>query len=140
MLCQHIIPLKHNNVAHGYYDADKTMIEHCPIIPINQHGIYANGVKAELLKDMHDLRSPKYLLHSAMCYAKLKIIMQNTSAKTCINEFCKTCDFRAAYKKLRLTFLGPGFNHFQAGQLEDELRSLKYKGEYKNSNFQMYIA
>ncbi len=43
------------NVAKGYYDADKTMIKHCPIIPINQYGIYANGVDAKLLKDMYDL-------------------------------------------------------------------------------------
>ncbi len=58
------------------------MIECYPIIPINQHGIYVNGVGAELLEDMHDLQSPKYLLDSAMCYAKLKIIMQNTPAET----------------------------------------------------------
>ncbi len=35
MLCQHIIPLKHRNVAQGYYDADKTMIKRCPLIPID---------------------------------------------------------------------------------------------------------
>ncbi len=55
MLRQHIVPLKHKNVAQGYYDTDKRMIEHCPIIPINQHGIYANGVDAKLLEYMHDL-------------------------------------------------------------------------------------
>ncbi len=119
MLQQHIVPLKHKNVAHRYYDADKMMIEHWPIIPIEQHGIYTNGVGVKLLKDMHDLQSPKYLLDSAMCYAELKIIMQNTSAETCINEFCKTLNFRVMYKKLRLTFLGPGFTQLHAGHLKD---------------------
>ena len=140
MLRKDIVPLIHKNEAQGYYDANKTMIERCPIIPMEQHGIYANGVDAELLKDMTDLRSPEYLLDSAMCYAELKIITQNTPAETCINEFCKTRDFHAAYLKLKLTFLGPGFTQQRAGQLEDELRSLKYKGEYESNNFQTYIA
>ncbi len=140
MLCQHIVPLKHNNLAQGYYNTDRTMIKRCPIIPIEQHGIYANGVDAELLKGLHDVRSPKYLLDSVMCYAELKIITQNTSAKTCINMFCRTHNFCAAYKKLRLTFFGLGFTQRCARQLEDELQSLRYKGEYKHSNFQMYIA
>ncbi len=56
-----------------------------------------------------------------MCYAELKIITQHTSAKTFINEFCKTRDFQAAYLKLRLTFLGPGFTQQRAGQLEEAL-------------------
>ena len=116
------------------------MIKQCPIIPIEQHGIYANGVDAELLKDMHGLRSPEYLLDSAMCYAELKLITQNTPAGTCINEFRKTRDFRAAYLKLKLTFLGPGFTQQRAGHLKEELQSLKYKGEFKTSNFQTYIA
>ncbi len=75
-----------------------------------------------------------------MCYAKLKIITQNISADTCIDKFCMTRNFHAVYKKLRLMFLGPGFTQHRTGQLKDELRSLKYKGEYKNNNFQMYIA
>ncbi len=123
----------------GYYDADKTMIECCPIIPIEQHGIYANRVDSKLLKAMSDLWSPKFLLDSA-CFAELKLITQNTAAETCINEFYKTRDVRAAYLKLWLTFLGPGFTQRRAGQLEEELRFLKYKGEYRNNNFQTYIA
>ncbi len=75
-----------------------------------------------------------------MCYTKLKIIMQDTSAETCTDKFCKTCNFCAVYKKLRLMCLGPGFTQHHAGQLKDELRSLKYKGEYKNNNFQTCIA
>ncbi len=102
------------------------MIEWCPIIPIKQHGIYANGVDTELLKDLCDLRSPEYLLDSAMCYAELKIITQNTPAETCINKFCKTRDVLAVCKKFRLTFLGPGFTQHCTGQLEEELCSLKY--------------
>ncbi len=140
MLCQHIIPIKHKNVAQGYYNADKTMIERCPIIPMDQHCIDANGVDAELLEDMTNLRSAEYLLDSAMCYAELKIITQNTPAETCINEFRKTRNFCAAYLKLKLTFLGPGFTQRLAGQLEEELRALTYKGEYKSTNFQTYIA
>ncbi len=97
------------------------MIELSPIIPIKQHGIYANRLDVKLLKDMHDLRSPKYLLNSAKYHAELKIIMQNTSAETCINEFCKTCNFFFAYKKLRLTSLGQGFTQCHAGQLNDGL-------------------
>ncbi len=116
------------------------MIERCPIIPIEQHGIYANGIDAELLKAMHDLQSPEYLLDLAMCYAKLKIITLNTSAETCINEFCKTHNFCTAYLKLKLTFLGPGFTQQCAGQLKQEFCTLKYKGEYKGNNFQTYIA
>ncbi len=121
MLHQHIVSLVHKNLAYGYSNSDKTMIERCPIIPIKQHVIYANRVGTELLEDMYDLRSPKYLLDSAMSYAKLKIIMQNTSTKTCIDKFCKTHDVNAVYKKLRLKFLGPGFIERHAGQLEDEL-------------------
>ncbi len=75
-----------------------------------------------------------------MCYAELKIIMQNTSAKTCIDEFCKTHNVCAAYRKLRLMFLGLGFTQRCTRQLEEELQTLKYKGEYKHSNFQSYIA
>ncbi len=140
MLHQHIVPLVNKNLAYGYSNSGKIMIEQCLIIPIKQHGIYANRVDTKLLKEMYDFRSPKYLFDSTMCYAELKIIMQNTSAKTCIDKFCKTCNVRGAYRKLRLTFLGPGFTHFCTGQLEDELQSLKYKGEYKHSNIQMYIA
>ncbi len=121
MLQQHIVPLMHRNKSQGYYDANKTMIERCPIIPIKQHCIYANGVDDELLEAMHDLRSPEYLLDLTMCYAKLKIITQHTSAETCTNEFHKTRDFRAAYLKLKLTFLGPSFTQQCARQLEEEL-------------------
>ncbi len=92
------------------------------------------------LRTCMTLDPPKYLLDSAMCYAKLKIIMQNTSTETCLNKLCKTRNVRAVYKKLRLTFLGMGFNQHHAGQLEEELRALKYKGEYKHSNFQMYTS
>ncbi len=69
----------------------------------------------------HDLQSPRYLLDSALCYAELKIITQHTSAETCINEFRKTRDFRAAYLKLTLMFLGPDFTQQHAGQLKEEL-------------------
>ncbi len=68
------------------------------------------------------------------------MITQNISAETCINEFLKTCNVCALYKKLRLTFLGLGCTHHCARQLEEELHSLKYKGEYKHSNFQIHIA
>ncbi len=60
------IPLVHKNLAQGYYNAEKMINKQCPIIPIEQHGIYANGVDVELLEDMHDMRSPKYLLDYAM--------------------------------------------------------------------------
>ncbi len=95
MLRQHIAPLVHKNAAQEYYNADRTMIKRCSIIPIEQHGIYANRVDAKLLKDIHDRSSPKYLLDSATCYAELKTIMQNTSTETCINKFSKTCETQA---------------------------------------------
>ncbi len=44
MLCQHIVPLMNKNIAQGYYDADKTLIERFPIIPTKQHDIYVNGL------------------------------------------------------------------------------------------------
>ncbi len=140
MLRQHIIPLMHKNVAQGYYNADKIMIEQCHIIPIEQHGIYANGNDAALLNHLHDLRFPEYLLDSAMCYAELKIIRKNTSSETCINKFHKICNVCSANKTLRLTFLGPRFTQHHARQLKEELHALKYKGKYKHSNFQTYIA
>ncbi len=59
MLRQHIVSLVHKHIAHGYYNVNKPMIKQCPIIPIEQHSIYANGVDAELLEDLHDLRSPQ---------------------------------------------------------------------------------
>ncbi len=62
-----------------------------------------------------------------MCCANIKIIKQHTSVESCIDKFCKICNFCAAYKKLRLTFLGLGFTQQCARQPEDELRSLKYQ-------------
>ncbi len=64
----------------------------CPVIPIEQHPIYYYGANDKLLKDMPDLRSPKYALDSAMCYAKLKIIVEKTPTKTCIIKFRKSSE------------------------------------------------
>ncbi len=75
-----------------------------------------------------------------MCYAKLKLIVDKTLAEICINEFCKTCNVCAVFKKLQTTFLGPGFTQRCAGQLEEDLRNLKYKGKYKQNHFQSYVA
>lgn len=75
-----------------------------------------------------------------MCYGELKLIIEKTPAEICTNEFCKTRNVRAAFKKFQIMFLGPGFTQRRAGQLEEELRNLKYKGEYKTSNFQTYVA
>ncbi len=59
MLRPHIVPLVHKNRAYGFFHKpNKTIIERCPIIPIEQHGIYHNGTDAKLLKELHDLRSP----------------------------------------------------------------------------------
>ncbi len=89
---------------------------------------------------MYDLRSPKYVVDSAMCYSKLKLIVKMTPAETCINEFHKIHYVRAAYEKLQAKFLGPGFTEHQGGQLKEELRSLKYRGKHKHNNFQMYVT
>ncbi len=75
-----------------------------------------------------------------MCYAELKLIVDKTPAKICINKFCKTRNFCAAFKKLQTTFLGPSFTQSQARQLEEDLRTLRYKCEYKQNNFQSYVA
>ncbi len=75
-----------------------------------------------------------------MCYAKLKVIVEGIPAKISINKFCKTRNVSATYMKLKLTFLGPGCTQCCAGQLEDKLHCLKYKGKFKNNKFQMYIA
>ncbi len=59
------------------------MIKQCPIIPIKKHGIYFFGTDAKLLEDLHDLRSPEYVVNSTMCYTKLKIIVEKTPDETC---------------------------------------------------------
>ncbi len=141
MIHKDIVLLQHIKKATGYWsDPKKKIIEQCPIIPINQHAIYYNGVETKLLEDMTDLQSPEFLFYTAMCYAELKIIITKSPAKTCINKFCKTRNVCAAYKKLQFIYLGLGFTLFYAGQLKDELFCLKYKGRFKTINFQMYIA
>ncbi len=112
----------------------------CPIIPIKQHGFYYNGTDTKLLKEMYNLRLAEYVVDSAMCYVELKLIVKKTPAKTCINKFCKTHDVHEAFTKLQTIFLGQGFTQRQAGQLEEELHALKYRGEHMHNNFQMYIA
>ncbi len=141
MLRHHIVPLVHKNLAYGSFnDPDKKMIERCPIIPIEQHGIYHNGMDAKLLEEMHDLHSPEYAVDSAMCYAELKLIIDKTPAEICINKFHKTCNVSAAFKKLQTTFFGPGFTQHCAGQLEEDLHTLRYKGKYKQNNFQSFVT
>ncbi len=141
MLCPHIVPLVHKNQATGLWrHPDKTMIERCPIIPIEQHGIYYGGTDSKPLEEMHDLQSPKYAVDSAMCYAKLKLIVEKIPAEISINKVCKTCNVCAAFKKLQTTFLGPGFTQHSASQLKDNLRNLWYKGGYKHIYFQSYVA
>ncbi len=73
------------------------MIKCSPILPIEQHGIYFGGTDAKLLEEMYNLRTPKYAIDSAMCYVKLKLIVEKTPAETCIDEFCKTCDVCVAF-------------------------------------------
>ncbi len=110
MLCPNIVPLEHKNQAIGLWsDPNKMMIKQCLIIPIDQHGVYFGGTDAELLKDLFDLGSPEYVVDSVMCYTKLKLIVKKTPAETCINEFSKSCNVHAAFKKLQVMFLGPGF-------------------------------
>ncbi len=93
MLCKMIVPLKHKNQAIGLWsNPDKMMIKWCPIIPIEQHGIYFGGTDAKLLKEMHDLQSRGYAIDSAMCYAELRIIVEKSPSETFIYEFCKTRD------------------------------------------------
>ncbi len=103
-------------------------IERCPITPIRQCPVSYNRVYAELLEELSDynLQSPEFVLDLAVCYAKVKIISERTPAKTCINEFCKTHNIHAEYRKLQFTFLGPGFTQHCSGKLEDKLCSLKY--------------
>ncbi len=141
MLCTNIIPLVHKNQVIGLWaDPDKKMIEWCLIIPIEQHHIYYHGVNAEILEKLSDHRSPKFIIDSAMSYADLRIIVEKTPAEIFIKKFHKTGNICTAFNKLQLTFLGPGFTQHHAGQLEEEIRSLKYKGEFKYNNFQMYVA
>ncbi len=75
-----------------------------------------------------------------MCFAKLKLIVEKTPAEMCINEFHKTCNVHAAFKKLQTTFLGPGFTQRCAVQLKEELRNLRYRGKHKHNNFQLFVA
>ncbi len=103
------------------------MIERCPIIPIEQHLIYYNGVNAELIKEISDLQSPHYVLDLVMCYAKLKIIVEKTPAVTCMNEIYETHNVGAVFKKFQCTFCGLGFIQYCTRQLKEELCLLTYK-------------
>ncbi len=111
-----------------------TMIKQCPIIWIKKHVIYIGRTNAKLLKDLHDLQSLEYVVDSAMCYAKLKIMVEKTAAETCINKLRKTRNVQAAFKKLQVTFLGPGFTQQCTRQLEEELCYLWYMGKPKHNN------
>ncbi len=122
----------HKNQALGLWvHPDKKMMEQCPIIPIEQHHIYYNGVDAELLEEMYDHQSSKFVVDFAMCYEELWIIVEKTPAETCINKFHRTCSICDALKRLQLTFLGPSFTQLCTGKLKEELCSLKYKGEFR---------
>ncbi len=48
---------------------------------VEQHGIYFAGTNAELLKDMHDLNSPKYVV-ILPCAINLKLIVEKTPTET----------------------------------------------------------
>ncbi len=88
-----IVPFENKNQAIELWsNPDKMMIMWCPIIPIKQNGIYFGGTDAKLVEKMYDLRSPKYVVDSAMCYVELKLTVENPPAETCINKFHKTCD------------------------------------------------
>lgn len=108
MLCQHIVPIEHKNLARGFYDPKKVMIECSQIIQIWQHGIYAGGVFSMLLKAMADLKSPKYLFDSAMCHAELKIITRinfykyNNSIHIQLNEVFKSSQMSPCLRSARL--------------------------------------
>ncbi len=84
------------------------MINRCPIIPIEQHQVYYHRVNTKILEGLYNVRFPKYVLDLAMCYAKLKIIVEKTPAMTCINKFCKTREVCTAFKKHRILFLDWG--------------------------------
>ncbi len=94
MLVKDIIPHKHINEINGIQsDPAVMMIKQCPIIPVKHHLIYYNGVDSDLLEGLTDLQAPQNLLDSTMCYVKLKVIVCQTHAETCIDEFCKTSNF-----------------------------------------------
>ncbi len=134
-----MISLMHRSEAIGYWsDLDRKMIEICHVIPIEKHSVYYNRVNTKLLEP--DVRTPKYVLHLAICYAKLQALVEKTPAKTSINKFHKTCNVRASFKKLQDSFLGSGFTQHGTRQLKEELCSLKYKWEFKTNNFQLHVA
>ncbi len=95
--------MNRNEAIRYWSNPDKTMIKRSSS---KQHQVYYNGVGAELLEGLHDVRSPKHVLDLAMCYGELKIIVDKTPAKTCINRFCKTHNICPTYRKLQYTFLG----------------------------------
>ncbi len=96
------------------------MIKRCSIIPINEHVQYYNRTDTDVLKELGDFSSPEYVLDSANCYAELKVIVTRTPTKTCMNEFHKTCNVCAAFKKLKFTFIGPSFTQQCTVQFEDK--------------------
>ncbi len=114
------------------------MMVQCPMIPIKQHSIYYNRVDADVIKGFDDLPSPKYLLDSALCYAKLKVIVHHTPAETCINEFHKT--HNASERNFRihsLDLVSPRGTE-ESSKMSCILSSTKGDWEFKNSNFKTH--
>lgn len=112
MIWKDIMPLEASDPLSQFSHAppDSLMINHCPIIPEEQHQTYYRGVDVKLLRELSDLNFPGYVLDLAMCYTKLKIIVANTPVATFIKEYCKTHDFCAAFRRLQTPFLGPSFS------------------------------
>ncbi len=85
IICKDIITLTYINEINSFHqDPGTLMVAQCPIIPIEQHIWYYDGLDAEILEELDDSCSPKYHLDLDMSYAEFTVIIQHTPAELCI--------------------------------------------------------
>ncbi len=112
-------------------------IKRCPIIPIKQHPVYNNGVDAKLLKLLPQVRSPKYVLDSALCYAKLKVIGEKPPLRPASRTSARPAMSAQHIRNFSILFLA----WFIPNVVPDSSkRSFAYSKVRENSNFQTYIS
>ncbi len=87
------------------------------------------------MSPLRNLNFLKYMFDTTMYFTELEIIVIKTIAENFVNEFCKNHSIHMAARKLESMFLVPGITQGWTRQLNAKLRSLKYKGVLKGSNF-----
>ncbi len=122
MLHNNIVPPVHKNQATDIWsNLDKKMIEWCPIISIEQHCIYYQGVDSELLEEMFDHRFPKFVVNSAMW----------ALAETALTSSTRSTMFAMLSRNSSLC---------RTGQLKEEMHFLEYERGFKSNIFHIYVV